>query len=203
MNRTKLLVPLALGTVLPLAGCSEGVPPPSEGAWLVDFKAGTHGSACTIASTQPVYVGDMSRPECAGRTAPVDQGQHCGLAMDGYNGVRTYCAVQQQGASFHLEAVARQGANFLQFQVDGITAAANDTAPARGRVTFTSEQVVETYTSPDAELCEFYFNDAQRSQLAPGRVWGTFRCTTLLGSASTPSQCAIQPSFFAFQNCDE
>ena len=203
MNRSQLLVPLALGVLLPLAGCSEAVPPPSRGAWLVDFKAGTHGAQCTIAGTQPVYVGDMSNPECNGRTAPVDQGQHCGLAMDGYNGVRSYCAVQQQGATYHLEGVAQQGANFLQFQVDGITAAANDTAPAKGRVTFTSSQVVETYTSPETELCDFFFNDNQSAQLAPGHVWGTFRCATLLSATSVPSQCAIQPSFFAFENCDQ
>jgi hypothetical protein len=202
MNRSQLLVALAVGVLVPLAGCSEAVPPPSEGAWWAQFVTGGQCAIGTpVAATQ---VGDMTKAECADKTAPVDQAQHCGMAMDGKNGVRTYCAVQQQGATFRLEGYAAQGANLLQFTVPSITTAATAQAPAHGMVTYTSSQVVQTYLSPDSEPCDFYFNAAQASQLAPGRMWVTFTCPAVQSSStSQPSVCAIDLGVVAFQNCDE
>ena len=204
MKRFLFLVPLVTGALAPLIGCSESVPPPSEGAWYVDFKAGSHGSSCTIAGVQPLYVGDMSKPECIGKSSPVDQAQHCGLSMDGRSGIRNYCAVLQQGASYRLEGYLEQGANLLRFTVPTITAAATQAQPAHGIVTFTSSEVQQTYMSPDSDQCLFYFNAAQAAQLAPGRMWVTFECPTVQTSGtSVASVCTIMPSFFAFQNCDE
>lgn len=52
-----------------------------------------------------------------------------------------------------------------------------------------------------SEPCAFYFaNEAQRSQLAPGKVWLTFECDTI-HSDSADRTCALQVGYAAFQLC--
>lgn len=209
MNRPCLLRVLAVAFVASLTSCSDPVPPPSQGAWWVDFKPGTHGQDCKVQTgLTPVWVGNMANEECKKLAVmpdvPVDSVQHCGMGMDGVNDLRLACAVIPKGGGYEITGYAQQGTHFLRFEIPSITSDASATSPATGQAHFSSAQTVNTYNSSEDAPCNFYFNDEQQGQLGPGKAWLTFECPAIeyLGT-SVPSVCTIQTGYVAFQNCDE
>jgi len=170
----------------------------------VDFEQGANGSQCQLAGTLigQSCIGVDSNPD-ANKCDSVTSDAHAGMVMDGMEGARMYCAVTQQGSGFALDIEAQQGANYLKFSVASIPATATESSPTAGLVTLVTDRVGKGYTSTSANPCQFYFNDAQRAQLAPGRVWVSFKCPTLQDPSANPaSLCAVNQGYAAFQNCE-
>ncbi|MBW2523800.1 MAG: hypothetical protein JRI23_06475 [Deltaproteobacteria bacterium] len=192
MFRDNLLFPVLLVAFMPLAGCSEAVPPAAEGAFQVNISSGASPADCGLDITAPITMG------LVGPTS------HDRLEKDTLNDAQVFCTVKQQGSAFSMEGYAAMPDSVMEFQVSSITADANEGNPAFGRVTVAGPATaLNAMTSPDSEPCSFYFvNEAQRSQLAPGRAWFSFRCPSV-EDVSINRSCGIDTSYAAFQNCEQ
>ncbi len=169
-------------------GCSEAVPPASEGAFTLVFSSvGTGGETCQIA------------PHNA-QIGYTDVTKNSELKKDTIGGAQIFCRVIDNGGEFEAHGFQELSANHLDFTVSNLSPGATEAAPALGNVSYRSVDTVRLYSSPGDAMCEFWFDNAQ--QVATGRVWMEFRCPQIANAASN-SSCAISSGTIAMQNCDQ
>jgi len=181
------MVSAAVGSV----GCSDPVPPASEGAFSLVFQQ-PNPSACHIA-LHNIGIGKATEAEVKD------------LAKDTVGGAQIYCSVVDNGGAFDLFGVMTLGVTHLDFQVGNVTAAATDADPAVGTLSYSSGDTAgATYSSAPGNGCHFYFNAAEKKELAAGKVWMSFGCPEVQDPAHNSTSCAIADhSTIAMQNCDK
>jgi len=170
-------------------GCSEPVPPASEGAFALIFSSiGTGGEQCKIA------------PHNAG-IGSTDSTGNAELKKDTLGGAQIFCRVIDNGGQFEAQGYLDLGATHLDFSVNNISMNNTSADPALGAVSYRSVDTIQLYSSPGDAPCEFYFENDQ--EIAAGRVWMQFECPQI-ANAGTSSSCAISVgSTIAMQNCDQ
>ncbi len=182
MSRTLWMLGVCL--VAGSVGCSEPVPPASQGAFVAAFQApGTCGK--DIHNEQIGYA---------------DASEIRDLKKNGVGGAQIYCAVSSAGGGFDVEAEMRLGNTNIRINIGSIPSTATEDSPALGSVTYQTQKTVKPYTSPQDTPCEFWFANSQ--EVAAGRMWAQFRCPEI-EDAGTNTVCALGESTVALQNCDQ
>jgi hypothetical protein len=182
---------LMLGAVgaLICAGCSEPVPPAAEGAAVILW--GGSAAGCAIHAVHE------------GRIGKADANEIVDIKKDTIAGAEVTCRVTGSG-TFSAEGGMKLGAVTIDFKVDSAPLSATKDTPALGHVIYSDVITAgAVYTSPETEPCRFWFSPAQQPQIAAGRFWVQFGCTSVV-DAGTASTCAIQDeSTLAVQNCEQ
>jgi hypothetical protein len=170
----------AVGSV----GCSEPVPPASQGAFVAAFQA-------------PGACGKDIHNEQIGYA---DATEIRALQKNGVGGAQIFCAVGGGGGGFDIEAELKLFSNNMRINIAGMPSDATLDNPHPGTVTYQTQKTVKPYTSPQDAPCQFWFINAQ--EVAAGRVWAQFQCDTI-EDVSTNTTCALGESTVALQNCDQ
>ena len=165
-------------------GCSEAVPPASQGAFVAAFQA--PGSCGKDIHNEQIGYADSTEIR--------------DLRKNGVGGAQVFCAVTSAGGGFDVEAELKLFANNMRVNISGIPSTATVDAPHPGTVTYQTQKTVKPYTSPQDMPCEFWFVNSQ--EVAPGRVWAQFKCPEI-SDVSTNTVCALGESTVALQNCDQ
>ncbi len=169
-------------------GCSEAVPPASEGAFSLIFSsAGTGGLSCNIKNHNA-------------QIGYTDSTKNTELKKDTIGGAQIFCRVIDNGGEFEAQGYMELGATHLDFTVSNISPAATSGSPALGAVSYRSVDTIRLYTSPGDAKCEFFFENDQ--EIAAGRMWMQFVCPQIQNAASS-SSCAVSMGTIAMQNCDQ
>jgi hypothetical protein len=180
--------PLAAGAIALFAtGCSEAVPPASEGAATVLWQGS--GATCAVKTVETSTIGK------------VDADEYIELKKDTVAGAKITCRVTG-GGSYSVEADLQFGGTTLAVKVDGVSPQATVDSPASGYVAFSALYTAgSVYTSPSEQRCNFWLAPGQ--EIAAGRAWMQFGCPELV-DGSVGSTCGIQnDSTIAVQNCDQ
>jgi hypothetical protein len=165
-------------------GCSEPVPPASQGAFVAAFQApGTCGK--DIHNEQIGYA---------------DATEIRDLKKNGAGGAQIFCAVTGAGSGFDVEAELSLFSTNLRVNINGMPSTATEDSPHPGTVTYQTQKTVRPYTSPQDAPCDFWFENSQ--EVAAGRVWAQFKCEQI-EDVSTNTICALGISTIALQNCDQ
>jgi hypothetical protein len=188
---TKTAICLAVGLLFGATGCSEAVPPASEGAATVFWASSNAG--CAIMASDTGSIGLASATEIE-------------LVKDTVNGIEIICSVTPNGDAFDIEAELRDPNNTqitLQVTVNGLRQSATAVDPALGSIGYAKAALTAgaLYSSPASEQCRFWFADKQ--EIAAGRAWFQFGCRQVV-DGGVGSTCGIQDnSTVAIQNCDQ
>lgn len=169
-----------------LAGCSDPVPPTPRGAISVSFV-----------DNPPVECQHIGHNTQIGS---VDNDSKDAVVVDGTDSTSIDCTVHDAGGGkFDVTASASKGASALSIVVNGITAAANETATAPGGIAYVSPDTVDSYQTPKDNPCNFYFIPPKQG-IASGRVWASFKCPRIEAEGSV---CEIGQGYVIFENCSE
>ncbi|MCC6525718.1 MAG: hypothetical protein IT373_23925 [Polyangiaceae bacterium] len=179
----------AVPSAVLLAACSEAVPPPSSGAFDLQFQGSSNvpGKSCNI-QTHPVKVG------------AVTAAQLVSLLKDTVNDTTVSCSVTGDGA-FHVSAYIRQDPSSVQIDVPSVSAANNQANPATGFLSVTSATTQKPFSSTSEQPCNFFLSGTAEQVLA-GRAWLSFACP-VVADVGTDKYCAIQTGVIAVQDCDQ
>lgn len=183
MSRYLLMWVVGLGAAGSM-GCSEPVPPASQGAFVAAFQA--PGSCGKDIHNEQIGYADATEIR--------------DLKKNGVGGAQIFCAVTSAGGGFDVEAELKLFSNNMRINIDGMPTTATIDAPHTGTVTYQTQKTVKPYTSPQDEPCEFWFANSQ--EIAAGRIWAQFKCASI-EDASTNTTCALGESTIALQNCDQ
>ncbi|MBI4951934.1 MAG: hypothetical protein HY908_07865 [Myxococcales bacterium] len=180
---------LAVPPAVLLAACSEAVPPPSSGAFELQFQGSSNvaGKSCNI-QTHPVQVGAVTDAALVS------------LLKDTVNNTTVSCSVTGDG-SFHVSAYIRQDPSSVQIDVPAISAANTQANPAPGFFSVTSATTQKPFSSTPEQPCNFFLTGT-KEQVFAGRAWLTFACP-VVADVGTDKYCAIQTGVIAVQDCDQ
>lgn len=166
-------------------GCSEPVPPASQGAFVAAFQA--PGSCGKDIHNEQIGYADATEIR--------------DLKKNGVGGAQIFCAVTSAGGGgFDVEAEMKLFSTNLRVNIKGISSAATIDNPHKATVTYQTQKTVKPYTSPQDTPCNFWFLNAQ--EVAAGRVWAQFSCESI-EDVGTNTICALGESTLAMQNCDQ
>lgn len=165
-------------------GCSEPVPPASQGAFVAAFQA--PGSCGKDIHNEQIGYADATEIR--------------DLKKNGVGGAQIFCAVSSAGGGFDVEAEMKLFSTNLRVNIKGIPSTATVDDPHPGTVTYQTQKTVKPYTSPQDNPCDFWFLNSQ--EVAGGRIWAQFKCETI-EDVSTNTICALGDSTLAMQNCDQ
>jgi len=183
MRLFALTVLAGFGLTLGAFGCSTPVAPIPAGAWSITFSHGTMN--CNIGAHN-AGVGIVSQD---GATT---------LVTDGISDADVSCTVKPAGSAFDVEGQALKGGENLAISVKNLSKAATKDAPVQGVVGYVSPTTADTFTSPAASPCNFYFLDGTKESIAAGAIWVAFECPQI---ADPNNICALS-GYAKFQNCD-
>jgi hypothetical protein len=194
MTSTRLLGAVGATLALFWFGCSEAVPPASQGAFVAEFRQ-ADGGKCKVAS-HPINVGSATVKDLFE------------LRTDSIKGARVQCTVTESGGGFTVKGLIDDGkGSQIDFTIPSIAAGATKAAPAKGNVGVESPKTGETYRS-QGDDCSFWFerdNDA-KGQVGGGILWVSFECPKVV-NLGEGSECNIDGTAFssviAMQNCDQ
>lgn len=192
MSMTKRMGVLLVAAAAGSLGCSDPVPPASEGAFSLVFQQlGTGGQNCRI-GLHNISMGKA------------DEAEVKDLIKDTIGGAQIFCSVVDKGGAFDVFGFMTLGVTHLDFQVDNVSSGATDVDPAVGTLSYASADTAgATYSSAPGNGCHFYFNAAQQQELAAGKAWMSFGCPQVQ-DPGVGSSCAIADhSTIAIQNCDK
>ncbi len=175
---TTLLIPALLAA---LSGCSEPVPPASDGAFYLAFV--NSGVDCRIAGHN-TQVGKASATELTD------------VKKDGVGGAAIWCLVEGGGA-FNIEGYIDHEARYINFALSGFSTAATVDNKHKGSLAYASSNTGGSYSSG---ACDFWI--AGDEEVAAGRVWMEFACPEIR-NASDNSTCAISFGTIAVMNCEQ
>ena len=177
---------IAGATLLAVAstGCSEPVPPASQGAFVAAFQA--PGSCGKDIHNEQIGYADSTEIR--------------DLKKNGAGGAQIFCAVQSAGGGFDIEAELKLFSTNLRVNIEGMPSTATVDSPHPGTVTYQTQKTVKPYTSPLDTPCDFWLVNDQ--EVAPGRVWAQFSCESI-EDVGTNTICALGESTLAMQNCDQ
>ncbi len=187
MSRYLLLVGAGLCTIGSV-GCSEAVPPASEGAFVALFQSGTTTGNCGITNHNS-QIGNVNVTEILD------------LRKEGVGGAQIFCTVNSAGTGFDVNAELRLQNTKLRLTVNGLPSTATEAEPHPGSLTIQTQQSITAFTSPQETPCDFWFG-GQDQQVAAGRVWAQFSCP-VIEDPGTGKVCALGVSTIALQNCDQ
>lgn len=193
----------ALAALSALAGCSDPVPPPAQGA--VSFEMGGGVNCPITSSVQDLKLGAVD-PQ---RTTPL---------VDGETGT-VYCKVAPKGNAFDVTLTINSGGD--TFSLTGLIVPNNTTEALISLFTNATQSTYQSAppggcTGSDCgESCRVSF-PAPSDPASPtfgvsaGRIWAAFECPELRDARSgdAAAYCSVpsfsgQPGYFAFENCDE
>lgn len=191
---------LALAAIAPLTvvglgsfvGCSDPVPPTPQGAWSVSFQA---------QDSSPINCHVMGHNAQVGAVTDHTKDN---VIPDGPSeagpGAEVTCSVVSAGTNkFNVEAKMTQLDKGLAINIQGLTSAATEMAPALGTATFGDSQTGVPYGANMP--CTFYFSN-QSEGVSPGRVWISFKCPSIY-DAGGMSTCQIKQGYAIFENCTQ
>ena len=176
------------GTSSSTSGTGTGGSPntgPAQAAWSALLLS--NGGACSITSQ-------------TGNMGAVTSGTKSKLLVDGGPEFATITCAVKGTTTFSVHAKASDQDVALTIDVPTIDASATAATPAKGIASFAGKNTGGAYTAPDAMPCDFYFKPGTGESVAPGRVWVTFVCPTIVKGQST---CELQESVAAFESCSE
>lgn len=169
------------------AGCSEPAPLIPRGAWSIVFI--DTGLDCQIAGHNRM-LGEVTADK---RQTLVEDG------TEGDNGITTtICSVVDNDGSYTFNASEYLSGTPLSLTlfVPELTAGATKDAPAKGTVSYLSQDTATTFSSMD---CNFYFLSGTGQGVEAGNVWLTFECPSI--ATAQDNVCQIQVGYAAFEQC--
>ncbi|MBM4374579.1 MAG: hypothetical protein FJ095_05795 [Deltaproteobacteria bacterium] len=194
MTSTRLLGAVGATLALFWFGCSEAVPPASQGAFIAEFRQ-PDGGKCKVAS-HPIKVGSATVKDLFD------------LRTDSVDGTTVQCTVTEASGGYTVKGLIDDGdGNQIDFTIPSISANASKAAPVKGNVGVRSPKTGDTYRSPGND-CSFWLerDNGAKGQVGSGILWVSFECPKIvnLGEAS---ECNIDGTTFssviAMQNCDQ
>jgi len=179
---------LAAGTL----GCTDSPPPPAKGASNFALTSG----GCN-------FTGGFTIPEVGVPTTRTTLGQR---VEDGKSGAKVRCTVSRQGNAFNIAGSVLQGNRSLSV-VNGQVGLDPTIKGHSGPATIIHTDGMSTGTLeslPGGCTINIYPNQ----DLAEGRVWGTFLCSTGdaqdgVRSSNNPSASCNAEGSFVFENCNK
>lgn len=170
------------------AGCSEPAPVIPRGAWSIVFI--DTGLDCQIAGHNRA-LGEVSADK---RQTLVEDG-----AEEASNITEVICTVIDNDGSFSISGSEYHTSGIplsLTISVPEMSASASKDQPAKGTVSYLSQDTATTFSSTE---CNFYFLDGTGQGAEAGNVWLTFECPTI--AAAQDNVCQIQVGYVAFEQC--
>lgn len=154
----------------------------TSGAWAVELA--DPGLDCSIAA-HGASLGEVSDTMKS-------------LVTDGTGGAVVNCFMTSPlASSFDVVAEASQQDSLLFVVINGLDVSATTQSPSVGKLEFASTKTQELLTSFEGS-CDVYFAAGGGQGAAPGRVWASFTCPSVVAGVQT---CAIPQGYLAFENC--
>jgi len=189
---------VAMISAVSATGCSEAVPPASEGAVIGNFSTASAGQCGQEPDTTPCQCNIELHNMQVGFAHASDAGQIT-FVKDGDGGARVFCSVAPAGSGFEAQGVIESGANLLEFKVN-LSGANTEDNKAPGSVAYRTVYTVDQFQSPAETPCNFWVSTEQ--EVTAGRMWVQWECAEVL-DASAGRGCKIGQSTLAMQNCDQ
>jgi hypothetical protein len=196
----------ALGLLNVLAGCSDPVPPASQGAVAITLTSpdpvvgGPNTWTCRVphTATAPIAVAGADRVSATNKGA---------IAVDRENGARVTCNVVPAGggftvtASIHAELSNAQGPQTADVSITGLTIGENQ-SDVPGMLAVTDSTTSTTNSSSSSEPCKFSVAGGSMG-VGPGKVWGAITCPGLVESGMAGDFKCKAVGNFIFENCGQ
>lgn len=181
MHLSRLLgLSMAFGNLI-LAGCSDPVPPPAQGAFTATF-GNSPDVVCPAINPSPVIgVGMISEKEKA-------------MVIDGENGAAVSCKVVPSGSTFVVQnASISQGSTSITLNV-----VVGSDAEAEGKVSLKGPNTDKgAYVPVNGSTCTFSLIEG-----GEGRIWLKFDCPTMERAGQIGAACSVQNGIAAFESCE-
>jgi hypothetical protein len=195
MARISYWVP-ALGLLpLLLTGCSDPVPPASQGAVALSFSD-PDPPATTLCSnkgakTAPILVAGNVR------TTATNKGTE---STDQQNGDFVSCSVTPGGGGYIVTASidSKVGSQQIHVSITNLTIREGQ-SDATGMLSVLLDDT-SLYSSPTTDPCKFSVSGGALG-VGPGKIWGSVTCTGLLESGSVDRATCKNTGYFIFENC--
>jgi hypothetical protein len=179
-----------------LTGCSDPVPPASQGAVSLNLASPDAPSTarCNVG-------GAMNAPVMAAgimATTTVSKGT---IALDGENGNKVSCTVAPGGSGYNVGATihSESGANFTDISISDLVIAEGQSDVA-GRLSALSQRTQNAYSSPTTAPCKFSVTGASLG-IGPGKIWGSVTCPGLKDPGNAGGDECKATGNFIFENC--
>jgi hypothetical protein len=180
--------------------CSDPVPPPAQGAFIVSVKPASPapvGKSCptsAITYDVPVVRDKMENPP-----QELTDSRYTRKIIDGESSARVECAVKSGGGGFTFSGKITQGDRGLTIS-DG-TLGADKKGTARVTVTKSGSPGFATLISPMANCTvDAAQTNNNNLQVKAGSMWARFTCAAV---ESAPTNSCAADGIFVFENCDQ
>ena len=193
MTTSRFMLPIALFGVL-AAGCSDPVPPPSQGGVRINYRPSTiaQSGACSIgAHTVGVAQGGAYPQHTTGNPGK--------RVVDGQDGAEVRCRVTGANSFVFSGSLSKDA---VSFSVAGrVEKGGEGTGTVAASDSQTAQHVFSPVQSQQDPDCTFKVNE-NKLEVAPGRIWAVYDCPATRDTVNFDIVCGLGGEF-VLENCDQ
>lgn len=180
---------VALGTL----SCSDAVPPPGQGAFIVSLTSGVANKACPSGASSTF---DVPSVLASTPTEVLSSNTYLHRTIDGESDAKVSCSVKGS-SSFTFSGRIASGGRVLELSEGVLPNNMQGTA----RITVANGATLSSsLTSPAADCVVRVVSNSKGIQVKSGSLWATFTCTSV---EHQPTDGCGASGTFVLENCSE
>jgi len=175
--------------------CSDPVPPPAQGAFLVSLTSvsPSNGKTCPSGAA---FTYDVPSVLASKPTEKLTENTYLHWTVDGESDAKVSCSVKGS-SSFSFSGRISSGVEVLEIS-NGVLA--NNMSGTAQVSLFNGTKLSSALTSPGADCMVSVVSNSQGVQVKPGSLWATFICPSV---EHQPGEACQAKGTFVLENCTQ